>query len=85
MISWLRDEGAGTVYKVQHREEILQKIFNNCTMRMYTEDRYYLVLARNWVGTRVPLRFWTNGTVIGFLFFYFFFFFKLFFDDFFIG
>ena len=27
-------------------------------------DRYFLVPPPNWVGTRVPLRFWTNGTVI---------------------
>ena len=32
---------------------------------MCTEDRYFLVLAPNWVVTRVPLRFWTNGTVTG--------------------
>ena len=39
---------------------------------MYTMDRYFLVPAPNWVGTRVPLRFWTNGTVIGTFFFFFF-------------
>ena len=32
---------------------------------MYTKDRYFLVPAPNWVVTKVPLRFWTNGTVIG--------------------
>ena len=44
-------------------------------------DRYFLVQAPNWVGTRVLLRLWTNSTVIGtfFTFFFFFFFFYFFF------
>ena len=36
----------------------------NLWLGMYTEDRYFLVPAPNWVGTRVPLRFWTITTVI---------------------
>ena len=43
-------------------------------------DRYFLVQAPNWVGTRVPLRLWTNGTVIGTFFTFFFFFFFFFYD-----
>ena len=31
-------------------------------IRMYNEDRYFLVLAPNWVGTRVLLRLSTNGS-----------------------
>ena len=55
-----------------------------CSLGLYTEDRYFLVPVPNWVGTRVLLRFWTNGTVIGafFFFFYFFFFFGWFFTGF---
>ena len=48
---------------------------------MYTEDRYFLLLAPNLVVTRVPLNFWTNGTVIGTFFCLFFnFFFVIFYQ-----
>ena len=47
---------------------------------MYTMDRYFLVPAPNWVVTRVLLRFWTNGTVIGTLFFSFLLFLKMIFN-----
>ena len=38
---------------------------------MCNVDWYFLVPAPNWVGTRVPLRFWTNGAVSGTFFFFF--------------
>ena len=36
MVSRLWDEGTGTIYKVQHRKEILQKIFNNFSIIQFS-------------------------------------------------
>ena len=46
---------------------------------MYTKDRYFSLPAPNWIGTGVPLRFWTNSAVICGLFVCLFYFFMIFF------
>ena len=61
MKCWPGESSVVTKYKTKLPSSLLSRQ----RLGMYTEDQYFLVQAPNWVGTRAPLRFWTNGTVKG--------------------